>query len=409
MNAAARWLIGGAAVHRLAETFYDLAMPLAILGLTGSPFWMAVMFAAGFLAELVVAVAGGSVVDRLDRRRVLLTVTAGEAVVLGLCGLLAAADLLGPLLLVAAAATVDLLVRLYLVADTAALPRLVARPTLPRANGIMQAWLSAAQAVGPFLAGAAIALADLEGVLLITAATFLVLFALLTRIPWRAAAEPVASEGPPARVLAHLWEGVRFTFADPLYRQLAVWRGVGDFAIGASFLMFVYYMQGELRLDGVEIGLGSSLGAIGGIVGGLLFARIQARIPSHALVTAACVGMAAGLLALTAAGRWWTVGAMIGLVTFCLALLGRLVVLLFQDRVPGHLLGRVTATSQILTTAFGPLSVLSAAWVADAAGARLVFLLSACVLLALAVASRFGAMGGADWRMPDAAVEREHR
>lgn len=397
MNTAARWLIGGAAVHRLAETSYDLIMPLLVLAITGSPVLMGVVFAAGFASEFVVCLIGGSIVDRVSRRQLLLTVTLCEVAVMCATGALAVTGSLTTPLVVAAAAAIDFLVRLYLVADVAALPRVVERTDLPRANGLLQASVSVAQAIGPVAAGVVVTAAHVGGALFATAGVFAVLFLILTRIPGRALADPAPQH--PEHILRHLWTGVRFTFGDPLYRQIAIWRGFFDFFIGAAFLMFIFYMRDELGFSGAHVGIATGLGAVGAIGGGLLFARVQARLPSHLLLTTLCGGMAIAFLGMVTAGAWWSVGGLLALLMFQLSLISRLLTILFQDNVPPDLLGRVTATSQLLTTTFGPLSVMSAAWLTDVAGARYVFVIVAVAVLILAIASRAGVMGKADWRI----------
>ncbi|MFI0418806.1 MFS transporter [Spongiactinospora sp. 9N601] len=399
MNPAARWLIGGAAIHRLAETSYDLVMPLVVLSLTGSPVLMGLMFAVGFVAEFIVAVIGGSIVDLVSRKRLLLLITGAEVLVMAACGALALTGSLGTVALIAAAALIDFLVRLYLVADTAALPRVVDRQTLPRANGLMQVFVSIAQAVGPMLAGWVVGLSDVGGALLVTSGVFLLLFVSLSQIPSWGIADPAHDSATQNDVLRHMWEGVRFTFGNPLYRQIAIWRGFFDFFIGAAFLMFIFYMREELDFSGMEIGIATTMGAVGAIGGGLVFAKVQARFPSHTLITLLCAGMGVAFGVMAAAGQTWSVGLLMMSLMFLLSLLGRLLTLLFQDTVPANLLGRVTATSQLLTTGFGPLSVLSAAWLSDVASARHVFVIVAVAVLALAVLSRFGVMSRADWRI----------
>lgn len=402
MNPAAKWLIGGAGLHRLAETAYDLVMPLLILSLTGSPILMAVMFAAGFVAELVVAVFGGSLVDRTNRRTLLLFVTSAEIVVMTVCGILALVDGLSPVILILSAAMIDFLVRLYLIADTTALPRVVAKQELARANGLMQVSVSTATAVGPLLAGLIVASSGAGTALIATAAVFLLLFVALLRVPWGIAAAPPPPEDEPQEVLRHMWRGIRFTFTNPLYRQITIWRGILDFLLGASFLMFIYFMNEELGFNGFEVGAAITLGAVGAIAGGMLFARIQSARSSHALVTVLCVALGVGFGVLPIASTWWLVGLVLMELMFSLSLISRLFTLLFQTAVPAHLLGRVTATSQLLATLFGPLSIISAAVLAQAAGAGFVFTLSSIGVLILAISSRFGAMSTADWRLRNA-------
>jgi MFS family permease len=386
-------LIAGGATHRLAETFYDLAMPLLILKITGSPYMMATMFAAGYLAEFVVAVIGGSAVDRVSRRKLLVAISLAECALLVVAAYLSYEDALPGWGVIAVAACFDFAVQLYFVADTAALPNVVDRELLPKANGIFQVALSSAQAAGPLLAGLAIYLANVSVTLALTALLLMPLAIFVARVRWPASEPHEVETG----ILRHMWDGLAFTFANPLFRVLILWRGLFDFAFGASYLMTVYYMREALHLPTWQIGAATAIMAIGGIVGGSCFAFLQARVASNLIITGATMLVAASLVALCFARHWLVIGADLSILLICMSIMNRLTSLLFQDKVPDAYLGRVLASSDILTTVLGPVSVLGAAVVASTVGVRWVFGLSAIAIAVLAALSRRGVMATADW------------
>lgn len=391
-------LVGSAATHRVAETFYDLVMPLLVLQATGSVLLMSLMYALGYVAELLVSLFGGTLVDLISRRYLLITIAAAEATVIGAAATAQITGALSVPLIIAFAFTIDALVRLYGVADAATLGRLVPRRDLPRANGYLQMGLSTAQAVGPALAGVCIAMFSLTGGLWVTATAFVALLGLVFLIRWPAAAEAKRTTATTVRsFVAYSVDGLRYTFQHPLYRALLIWRGVFDFCVGAAFLMLIFYFQQQRHLSSQEIGIIMTCGALGGIVGGAAFSRIQARFRSGLLLSYAALAMAAAIALMAMVGAWPLLGGLLAAMMFHGALVGRLTVMLFQSSVPEDRLGRVLAASQLLTTAAGPASVLLAGLASARYGAGSVFLTSAAVIVLLVFASLRTRIGRADW------------
>ncbi|MEU6701782.1 MFS transporter [Pseudonocardia sp. NPDC046786] len=404
LSAPARWLVAGATTHTLAETFYDLAMPLLVLALTGSPLLMATMFAVGYGAEFFVAILGGSLVDRFRRRTLLASVVLVEIVIMAAFCVISVIGEPPIWVLIAGAGVFDFMVRLYGVADIAALPEVVAVHNLPQVNGIMQSFASTAQTLGPLLAGWTIFLGSFGSVFLVSAVLLLILLASIRYARWEEA--PIEECGrSPGRIVGHMWAGVRFTFDDPLYRWIAIWRGVLDFALGASVLMVVFFMSEVLRFQSWEIGAASALMASGGILGGAVFVSVERIVASNVLVAGSTIFMAVGFGLLTVSVNWVTVGLVLALVMLMLSILSRCLRVLLQTTVPSQYLGRVSATSQLITTLFGPLGVVIAAWASATGDVRIVFAVSGVALLILAAASRFGAMRTADWRVPGQASQ----
>lgn len=393
---AARWLISGATLHTFGETFYDLVMPLLVLALTGSPVMMAIMFSIGYGAEFLVAIFGGYFVDKYDRRKLLMVLSAGEAAIMMTAGGIGICARLPVWSVFIVAGLIDMLVRLYLIADNAALPQVVTEDQLPKVNGTLQAWSSAAQAIGPALAGFAIGATNPSFVLLITGLISLILLILVSRVSWeRFSNDEDLLE--PRTIIRNTIEGWRFTFSNVLYRRVVLWRAGFDFFAGAAFLMLLFYYERTLLLNGWEIGIMVAGGALGGLAGGLALSRLQATVPSGRLLLGATSGLALCLTGL-AVTPWWPVAFVFAAaLMFFLSLVRRVVNLLFQKSVPSRFLGRVTATSQLFATGFGPVSTLLAAWLAQHGNVRIVFWTSASALLGLVSLAAIGKLHKEDW------------
>jgi MFS family permease len=406
ISPAARWLISGATVHTFGETFYDLVMPLLVLALTGSPVMMAIMFSVGYGAEFLVAVFGGHFVDKYNRRKLLMVISASEAAIMLAAGGFGISFRLPVWSILVVAGLIDMLVRLYLIADNAALPQVVTQNQLPKANGILQAWSSAAQAIGPALAGIAIGATNPSFVLLITGLIHLMLLVLVSRVPWEQFGndEDILEE---KTIIRNTIEGWRFTFSNVLYRRVVLWRAGFDFFAGAAFLMLLFYYQRALFLNGWQIGIMVSGGALEGLAGGLALSRLQATVPSGKLLLGTTSGFALCLAGL-AITPWWPVAFVFAMaLMFFLSLVRRVVNLLFQKSVPCRFLGRVTATSQLFATGFGPVSILLAAWLTQNGNVRIVFWLSASALLVLVALAAIGRLHKANWSI-SAETSSEH-
>lgn len=162
------------------------------------------------LPGLIVAPMAGVIVDRLDRRTVMLWTNAGA----GLRTLAVAALLwTGRLQLwhvYVAAAAASVLRTFHLPAYIAATTMLVPKKHLARASGMTQFGQAAADTLAPFLAGVLVTFLSVEGVLLIDFVTFLFAIAslALVRIP-QPPAGPAGGRRSMWQEAVHGWRFIR--------------------------------------------------------------------------------------------------------------------------------------------------------------------------------------------------------
>ncbi|MBI4313036.1 MAG: MFS transporter [Chloroflexi bacterium] len=83
-----RWLLGNALASSAAWTVEGLAQGWLVLTLTDSPFWLGVVVGVRGVSQTVCSILGGPLVDRLDRRKLLIVNNAlASLLALGLAGL----------------------------------------------------------------------------------------------------------------------------------------------------------------------------------------------------------------------------------------------------------------------------------------------------------------------------------
>jgi MFS family permease len=278
-----RWLWSASMLTNVGDGIVLAAGPLLVASQTRDPFLVSLAFFCEFLPSLVLGSVAGVVVDRVDRRRIIVVVNLARAALLGLLAMAIAtgtvniAVVLGALLLLGTAETfADL-------GSQSLLPRLVPNEALGLANARLQsAHLLVNELIGPpigaflFVVGMAIPFAT-------DAICFLFGAILVSRIssstaPARAEAGALGST---ATGLAAVWhdlvDGYRWLRGHPPMRTLALTIVAFNVTFGAAWSVLVLYAGDRLGMDSVGFGLLTTASAIGGIVGTALYGPLERR------------------------------------------------------------------------------------------------------------------------------------
>lgn len=335
--------LGAVAFPWLATTLTDSALLIALTGVATRLPWLLFSLPAGVLA------------DRLDRRRVMVTMNAARGIVLAALALLTAVGGLTLPLLYAGALLLGFAEVLVDNTSQVILPAVVGRDGLERANGRLMATHFVAEdfggrPLGGVLVGAALALPFAAGAGLVSVAAVLLL---TLRGSFRAIPGP---SGPPGAgresgrrsMRAEMAQGVRWLWRHPLLRPLAVTLAVVNGASQAGMAVYVLYAQELLDLGAVGFAvLGSAFGA-GGVIGGLVAEAVSRRLGrARSLVLLVVVWTAAYAVMGLVAQAYVVAVAMAA--TGVVAVLWNVVtVSMRQTLVPDHLLGRVNSVYRLL-------------------------------------------------------------
>ena len=181
------WL--GQTISNFGSSFTLFALPLLVFKLTGSALSLGLVMAVEFLPYLLFGLFLGAWADRVDRKRMMILSDVARAVLIASIPALAFFGGLAVWWIYAVGFAFSALKICFDAGEFAAVPSLVGKDDLVRANGRIQASYYAASVAGPLLAGAAVALAPVETVLLLDALSFL-LSALALALVGRAASTP---------------------------------------------------------------------------------------------------------------------------------------------------------------------------------------------------------------------------
>jgi len=268
-----RWLLSATVVNNVGDGIAIAAGPLLVASQTRDPFLVSMALLSQYLPVLLFGVLGGAIADRVDRRRMVVAVDIGRAVVLAalvttiVSGNVNIAVVLVALFVLGTAETfADS-------ASSALLPGLVARDDLGIANARLQgAFLLTNQLVAPpigaflFAAGMALPFAT-------NAACFALGAVLVSRVVTSPRNE--LREGSSLR--AEMVDGVRWLLAHPPMRTLALTIFTFNVTFGAAWSVLVLYAGDRLGMDAVGFGLLTTASAIGGIIGVVSYGRLERR------------------------------------------------------------------------------------------------------------------------------------
>ena len=361
------------------------AFPLLAAQLTRAPAAVAAVTAAQSLPWLLTGAGLGVLVDRSDRRRLMVIVDVTRAVIIA--GLAAAvlAHSAGLVLIYVTAFTTGVGSALRDTAAVTCIPRLADPASLDRAN----ARVIAGQIVGNELAGPAAGgwLFGLAAVLpfAVNAGTLGIAVLLLT-LP--SVFQPL---GQPARrhtatslaAFGHdLAEGLRWLRGHPAIRDVTIAVGVISAMDAAWFSVLVLYVLQILRQEPGTYGLLLAIAAVGGVAVGGIGPRISRRLGTWRSLLLAGLVMAATQAVLGLTAHVIIAAAMLAASSAAFALFNMTSATMRQRQLPDQLLGRVTSLYGTVASGSEALGAVGGGAVAAIAGIRATMLIGAIPIAA---------------------------
>jgi MFS family permease len=337
-----RFLWSAATLTNLADGVLLAAGPLLVASLTREPFAVAMAVFAQRIPWVLFGVVAGAIIDRVDRRRLLITVNALRVVVAGLLGLAIAVD---------ATTLAVVYLALFLLgtaetfadnAKTVAIAVVVPRAGLGRAN----ARLYGSGIVGNQLAGPPLGalLFGLGIVLPFALNALLLLAAVLLLVPIRL---PRSATAGPRQLRHEVAEGLRWLWSNAPVRTLAILITVFNVTFGAAFSVWVLYALERLGLSEVGFGLLMTASALGGLVGTASYGTLEQRFGYATLLRVGLVVECLTHLVLALTRSPAVAGLVMAAFGMHAVVWGTTSTTVRQRVVPALLLGRVTSVYMI--------------------------------------------------------------
>jgi MFS family permease len=364
-------LMGGQSISSLGTAMSSFVFTLLAMALTGSPIQAGLVGTAGALGGTLTALPAGALVDRLNRRKVLIACGAAGTVLLGS---VAVAGWLGRLTIVhlivvsfAGAAGYSF----FMPAQNAALRQIVAPEQLGTAMAANEGRQHAASLLGAPLGGLLYSIGRIVPVAA-DALSYLVMTVLLATIrrPLPAPEPDGEKHEPLPRAIK---AGLTWLFRQPDLRVIALAATLLNFAVGGTLLVLVLNLQ-QLGVHASVIGLLETGLGLGGVLGSIAAPRLLRRFRTGAIAVGASwvIAVAFSLTAFTT-----RTAVLVALLATAFLLVPAVNAGLFGYLVmitPDRMQGRAQSAVMFMATATGPLAPALGGVLLATAGARMALL-----------------------------------
>ncbi len=370
----------GQTISELGSRITREGLPLAaVLILGATPAQMGLLTAVGSVAILLASLPAGVWVDRLRRKPVMIWADVGRAGLLLTIPVAALTGQLGVGLLCIVLALTGMLTVLFEAAYAAYLPSLVARENLLEGNSKLAVSSSLAEVLGPGLAGFLIQAITAPLAILFDSLSFLA--SVVSLIVIRKPEPRLAAVHERQRVLREMRDGLHFLWHEPHLRALALAGATRSFFGSFIGVLYSLYAIRKLGLNAAALGVTISMGGVGSLVGAVLTERVVNRLGIGRALILMLVASGGFTLFIPLAG-----GSLLGPIG--MLMIGQLcgdalqVIYLItqtslrQTVTPDRLLGRVSASTQLLAMGVAPLGALAGGGLAEVVGMQMTLLVA---------------------------------
>ncbi|MGW5190602.1 MFS transporter [Kribbella sp. NPDC004138] len=340
LGADFRKIFPAAIISNLGDGALIAAGPLLVASITSEP---AAVGAAAFVQQLpwlLFALFSGVLVDRLDRRLMIVAADTFRAIVLAALGLAVLLDT-GPLWAVYVA--LFLLGTAETLADNASgalLVSAVPKDHLGQANARLFASGTVLQQLGGPPLGALLFAAGAGIPLVFDAITFAAAATLIARVAVR---PPLPDDSARTAIWQEVREGVRWLWHHSGVRTLALSILVMNITFCAAFATWVLFARERLGLTETQFGLLVSVGAVGGVLGMPTYHFLEPRLGSVTLLRAGLVIETTVHLILALTRSPWVAGATMAVFGVHAVVWGIVSTTTRQLATPDALMGRVNS------------------------------------------------------------------
>ncbi|AOS65703.1 MFS transporter [Actinoalloteichus hymeniacidonis] len=381
-----RALLASSAVSNLGDGIGRVALPLLAATLTRDPLLVGSLMSFVFVPWLLFALVSGALVDRWDRKTVMIAANVFRAGVVGALTLAVFTDQAAVWMLFVAAFLLGTAETLYDSASRAILPSVIRRDQLAVGNGrlesaevVTQNFIGAPVASSLFVvAAAAPFLANSAGFL------FAALLLLLLPGSYRAVPTDGVRSAPP-NLRREIGEGLRWLWGHRVFRPLVFLTAIGSAAMEGAIALAVLLVIDTMGLPEASYGFFAVLIGVGGVLGGMTAAILLRRFRRRTLLVASEIGLGLGLLGVGIAPVPSVVAVAFFAMGISLLVFNVVLMALRQTLIPEHLFGRVQGAWRTVTWGCLPLGGLLGGLLARFTSVQTVFLIAGIIVSTIAL------------------------
>ena len=369
-----------------------VAFPWLVLQRNGSAVDASIVAMAGTIPLLVATLIAGAAVDYLGRKRVSMISDALSALSVAAVPVLVltfGVHIVNVAVLAGLAALGALFDPAGMTARETMLPEAATRAgwTLDHANSVYEAVFNLSYIVGPGVGGLMIATLGGVNTMWVTAGAFVMSIIAIATLRLEGAGTPNRNALPEG-VWAGVVEGLRFVWNNKVLRTLAIvdLAATGLYMPMESVLFPKYFTD---RNEPAQLGWVLMALSVGGLVGALSYAVMSKYSRRRTVMLTAVLTLGVAMTIIAFLPPLPMILVLCAIVGFVYGPIAPIYNYVMQTRAPQHLRGRVVGVMGSLAYAAGPLGLVLAGPLADAAGLHVTFLALALPMLLLGVVAVF--------------------
>jgi DHA3 family macrolide efflux protein-like MFS transporter len=277
----------GQLISTMGSALNSLAASIYVFRLTNSTMSVGLMLMATAAPSLLVGLFAGVLVDRYDRKRIMIAADLIRAVLVFLIPFLVPLNIIWLYVIVMLTSAIG---QFFDPAQESVLPEVASDKELAAANSLMAISSFGATAVGFAASGLIASAANINWAFYLDAISFLFSASFIFRV----SIKPIQAEGETnaAIVMKNLKVGVRQLFETPILRSLFMVSVPTMLAFGLANVLLLPFALRALNATEFEYGLQEGLTSLGFVAGSLVIAGIFDRMREGAWIAIGFLGMA---------------------------------------------------------------------------------------------------------------------
>lgn len=363
----------GQTFDALGDSLVMIAIPLLVLEATGSVAQMGLVTATIGIGNLISGITSGSIVDRVNRRKLLVVCDTLRALFYSIIPL--SFWLGGPAiwLIYIIAGVTAYLTTAFMITYTSVIPTVVESDQIVEANGRLQMTVAVAYVAGPMIAGFASKYFGpawtIAGIIL----TYVMSAILMSRVRLHKA--------PPARQAdvvdaphprwMEFFAGARFLLTHPVLKSVTLLRAAFTFLSECVVDLSIFYLKHDLSKDDKAVGIIFGVASIGAIAGGALSSTLRNKFGFGLCFLLSLFLQGVAITSIGFAPAVAIIVALATLFSFGNTIMRVSTISLRQQLTPDPLLGRVSSAYWTFFSVAGAIGVAIATAVAQRAGASI--------------------------------------
>jgi len=363
----------------IGDSLYSLALMWLVLEKTGSTAIMATVAICSSVPAVILGPIAGTYADRVDRKRLLISMDFGRAILISLPAILLLFNALEVWHVFVIAVFLSIMSTFFNPTLSAFIPKIVETENLTRANSLTQFSFSISGILGPSLAGVLVALIGTSNVMFLDALSFAISAIAIIMIFVKT--EKVLT-GERKRFFHELKEGFVYIKNEQAIFSIVLLACVLNFFVAPVGIYMPVMAKKILNAGSEGFGFLASSVAVGGLLGSLLLS-VVGNIKSKGMVIIGGIFFGGLTLAFFGISPYlWSSLILCGLVGFFFSLGNIVISSVFQAMIPNQIQGRVFGTMGTLAMGLRPVSLALAGVLSDLFKVQVVIFASG-VLIAL--------------------------